>query len=182
MKTKWNLLLAVAIGGAFMAAAGTADAINLESWDNQINNPGRFKVLNDFGRAAVLDKETQLVWEQSPSTTSTFTWFGALSHCYTLEVGGRKGWRLPTIEELASLVNTSNSSPALPSGHPFTLKSAQEDSFYWSATTNASDSRSGDAWVVLLDNGVVGTAGKTGTGGTGRVWCVRGGQGIDGVQ
>ena len=175
MKTKWNLLLAVVIGGAFMAATGTADAINLESWDNQINNPGRFKVLNDFNGAAVLDRETQLVWQRSPDRDD-ISWFNALAHCYQKEVGRdtrRKGWRLPTIEELASLVDTSNSSPALPTGHPFTLTSAQENFHYWSATTNAS---SGLAWVVDLNlGGVFGTA-KTFTI---HVWCVRGGQGVD---
>jgi len=52
------------------------------SWDKQINNPGRFKVLNDFGGAAVYDRETGLVWEQSPETapnpTTTQTWLDAL--------------------------------------------------------------------------------------------------------
>ena len=189
MKTKWNLLLALMIGGGFMAAAGTADAINLESWDNQINNPGRFKVLNDFGGAAILDRETQLVWERSPDTTRR-DWFQALAHCYQREVGAnrlggrsRKGWRLATIEELASLIDPTIAppGPTLPVGHPFSNVQSSDcsvDSCYWSATTNA-DATVG-AWLVDLLSGDVGTFGKTFI--PLRAWCVRGGQGIDGVQ
>jgi hypothetical protein len=164
-----------------LAPLAAADSLTLRafpSWDDQINKPHRFKVLKQFNNAAVLDKETGLVWEQSPST-STFDWVNALAHCYPLELGGRKGWRPPTVEELASLVDTSNSSPTLPTGHPFTLTSAQEDGFYWSATTDASVTSR--AWVVSLGSGVVRSdfGAKTNTF---HVWCVRGGQGIDGVQ
>jgi len=134
----------------------------------------RFQLV--LGGAGVLDRETGLVWEQEPST-STFNWVVAPSHCYPLGVGGRKGWRLPTIEELASLVDTSNLSPALPSGHPFTLTSTQEDGFYWSATTDAFFT--GNAWGVNLDVGGVGSISKESPF---HVWCVRAGQGIDGVQ
>ena len=124
-----------------------------------------------LGGAAVLDKETGLVWEQSPDTT-TRTWLDAISsHCYTNEVGDRKGWRLPTVEELASLVDTAQSSPSLPSGHPF---SNVQSSWYWSATTNAGNTTV--AWVVHFSGGSVGGGFKTSNG---SVWCVRGGQGHD---
>jgi hypothetical protein len=180
MKTKWNLLLAVVIGGAFMAAAGTADAINLESWDNQINKPSRFKVLSDFGGEAVLDKETQLVWEQAPhgqlrmeEDPTTFTWLEAQESCNTRTVGGRKGWRLPGIQELASLFDPNNpgGNPDLPPGHPF---SNVQSSGYWSATTGAFGPSV--AWVVDFSNGGVFTDGKAATV---FVWCARGGQGVD---
>jgi len=157
-----------------LAAAGDRA---FPSWDKQINKPGRFKVLGDFAGAAVLDRETGLVWEQSPGTapnpTTTQTWLQPQASCNTRTVGGRKGWRLPTIQELASLVDPNNpgGNPDLPPGHPF---SNVQSSVYWSATTGAS--HSSFAWVVLLGDGDVGPDDKTSAF---HVWCVRGGQGVD---
>lgn len=150
-------------------------------WDTQVNKPGRFEVLSQFNGEAVFDQETGLVWEQSPDTTRR-TWFQALSHCYTKTVGGRKGWRLPTIEELTSLLDPNNpgGNPDLPPGHPFdNVQTPVESPEYWSATTEAIDAPF-DAWGVDFGNSIVIDLGKDGH--PGFVWCVRGGRGIDGVQ
>ena len=76
-------------------------------WDQVITN-NRFRVLSDFNAAAVLDRETGLVWEQSPDGVIQQTWFNAQSECNRKSVGGRRGWRLPTIQELAGLVDPNN--------------------------------------------------------------------------
>jgi len=146
------------------------------AWSQILPAADRFQLV--MGGAAVLDRETGLVWEKSPST-STFSWLAALFHCYAdLEVGGRRGWRPPTIEELASLVDPTQSDPALPTGHPFTPASALTNQTYWSATTN--HGLAGEALFVFLGAGHVGSFFKSNTV---FVWCVRGGQGIiDGVQ
>jgi hypothetical protein len=171
MNRFYSTLVAVVV---FVLFATSALADPGKTWEKKINGAGRFQVLNQFAKAAVFDKETGRVWERSPDT-STFDWFGALAHCYALEVGGRKGWRLPTIEELASLVDASQPAPTLPSGHPF---SNVQSSNYWSATTFADNT--GFAWSVFFDFGGVDLGGGK-TGAT-FVWYVRGGQGIDGVQ
>ena len=119
---------------------------------------------------AVLDKETGLVWEKSPDTTKR-DWYEACVHCYQREVGGRKGWRLPTVEELASLIDTTNTNPALPTGHPF---SNVQSSYYWSSSTTH---RYADvAWFVFFHNGFVNYREKFNDS---YVWCVRGGHGHD---
>jgi hypothetical protein len=102
-----------------MLFGGTAEAINLQSWDDQIPNPSnRFTVLSEFNNQAVLDRETQLVWERSP--TGPITWRNAIIHCFNMSLGGRKGYRLPTIEELTTLVDTRAGTPTfLPVGNPF---------------------------------------------------------------
>jgi len=82
----------------------SAEARPLPTWDKVINKPSRFKVLAKFNAEAVLDKETGLVWEKSPSTALVADWgvfyTGAVHVCYRKAVGGRMGWRLPTAEEL----------------------------------------------------------------------------------
>ena len=122
--------------------------------------------------AAVLDRETGLVWEKAPSTTG-FQWFSALSRCVQLNLGGRKGWRLPTIQDLASLFDSTQANPALPSGHPFTVPVG---SGYWSATTYVLNATS--AWFVVTNDGIVDSFSDKSNGSL-RAWCVRGGPGGD---
>src|SRR5207248_847106 len=113
-----------------------------QTWAIQINNANRFRVLAQFGNAAVLDQETGLVWHRSPSATklpwSSIQVETAAIYCNVRPVGNRLGWRLPTIKELASLVDPTQFQPSLPAGHPFILtpeqQSAQSGEF-WSATS-----------------------------------------------
>lgn len=156
-----------------------------QNWDKQLDatngegdgedegcNSDRFTCLWDD--RAVRDNETGLVWERAPFAADLY-WSDAISHCAEREVGGRKGWQLPLLEQLASLVDTSEiNSPGLPTGHPF-LNGEVLDGF-WSATTVADISAS--AWAVRVNDGFVGPNSKVA--GTSRAWCVRGGQSFDG--
>ena len=123
--------------------------------------------------AAVLDRETGLVWEQSPVTT-TDTWIGARRVWINKNLGGRKGWRLPSTPELASLVDpNATSSPFLPAGHPFT--NVQSAFFYWAATTNAVNPTT-VTWVVNFNDGDVTPGSKASSF---NVWCAHGGMDAD---
>lgn len=152
------------------------------SWDQKLQcdtqaTCPRFIVLANWNNAAVLDRETGLVWERTPGTlpgtaTPAVTWDVART-CIGKNVGARKGWRLPSILELTSLVDPSVPfpGPALPPGHPFTNV---QQAFYWSATTLAD--QSAFAWSVDFSDGGVSALTKT----TARlVWCVRGGGVLD---
>ncbi|OQZ04975.1 MAG: hypothetical protein B6D34_00035 [Candidatus Brocadia sp. UTAMX1] len=141
-----------------------------QSWDQKITKASkRFKVVLDG--AGVLDKETGLVWEKSPDT-STIAWPYAVAYAYNKNVGGRGGWRLPTVEELRTLIEPTQSNPALPSGHPFI--DVQSD-LYWSSTTDVNLSSYANG--VHFGDGNVSSLDKTGT--NFYVWCVRGGHGYD---
>ena len=146
MKTLYSILIAIVAFVMIVPLAAAADGH--PAWNNQIKGPGRFQVLSKFTNAAVFDKETGLVWEQSPNGVDTRTWLNAQIHCNQKTVGNRKGWRLPTIQELASLVEPGDppGGPDLPPGHPF---DNVQSSDYWSATTSAGDT--GSAWLVSLD-------------------------------
>ena len=153
-----------------------------DPWDKQINRPNRFTVLADFGGQAVLDRETEVVWERSPDTLQS-PWIQAQAQCNLKNVGNRRGWRLPTVQELASLVDPTVSSPGptLPAGHPFMNVRVIGDptnplssSAYWTATTWSVDPNV--AWEVEFQTGVVANINKTGFL---YIWCVRGGSGTD---
>jgi len=158
-----------------VAIAPLAMAGSFPTWSDQIRGSGRFKALIDFGNAAVLDKETGLVWERSPSA-ATFNQSSAILHCNQLTVGGRLGWRLPGAQELATLYDPGNAggNPDLPAGHPFAGVVSAE---YWSATYST-DFANSDAWIVDFSgaNGVVTHFLKSDTF---HAWCVRGGPGLD---
>lgn len=85
----------------------------------------------------VLDRLTGLVWTRSADLAGRWTrWEEAFRLVAELErarFAGRERWRLPTINEMESLVDASRHTPALPEGHPF--RDVREA--YWSSTTSA---------------------------------------------
>ena len=152
-----------------------AEAVDLRSWDQKIGDSWkRFIVLSEFSSEAVLDKESQLVWERMPVGPPLINFMGAFRDCASRAIGGRKGWRLPTIEELSSLVDPGRQFPALPSGHPFVLDATVGT--YWSSTTDSFFLGS-NALSIYIETGEMFSAAKV-TDHLGR-WCVRGGQGGD---
>jgi hypothetical protein len=163
------LLVALSFGHTIVSAAPPAKEDSLlgitQNWDKVLPAAQRFTVLAGFNNEAVRDNQTGLVWEKSPATT-TVVQNVATGTCINKTVGLQKGWRLPSIPELASLIDPSNSNPTLPTGHPFLNV---QPSLYWSASTFAEDQTA--AWHVGFDNGEVQTGPKAQTW---RAWCVRG--------
>jgi len=160
------------VAGPAQAASGVGPYYAMPAWDQTIATAVRFIVLTNMNSEAVLDRETGLVWERSPST-EPFIWLGMQSFCNNKVVGGRKGWRLPRVQELASLIDPTMTSPALPAGHPF--RNIEPYPYYWSANTY--DEFSGQsAWVVDFASGQTSTNTKVSFN---FAWCVRGGQGPD---
>ena len=174
------------ISAAFIAAAllagGTAFAGSLEpggapaptmktldqippTWSQLLPGAQRFELV--LGGEAVLDKETGLVWDAKPQVTPLL-WQDAQLYCTTKELHFRKGWRLPAIEELASLVDTSFSgSPKLTSGHPF----QNIISHYWSSSAADTDA----VWTVDFSSGAVEEIPHLEIS-PALTWCVRGGK------
>jgi hypothetical protein len=159
-----------ALFGAMVAAP--VHAVDLRSWDRKFDVASeRFQVLAAFNGEAVLDKETQLVWERAPHTTPR-TWRDANRNCsISKTVGNRRGWRLPFLYELNTLVNPSPpvGQARLPVGHPFEDISGA----FWTATT---DGEGGAYTVYFSGNSTYTDAGLTLTF---RTWCVRAAGGPD---
>ncbi|HZE89151.1 MAG TPA: DUF1566 domain-containing protein [Verrucomicrobiae bacterium] len=174
-RTGWLTLAAfvATMASALPAAApGTTERIAArpQPWDRLIPASKRFKPALDG--TAVLDRETGLVWELAPDT-APISWVAAPFVCLGKTVGGRKGWRLPAVEELMSLIEPAAAIPSLPPGHPFT--GIQPD-VYWTATSVAGVA--GEAYGVSLADGSLFDQPKSTLS---RFWCVRGGFGHDGM-
>lgn len=118
---------------------------------------------------AVLDRETGLVWQQTPfSVGYKRDWLNAFDLCGTSETGGRRGWRLPTLEEMSTLFLNTSPFPGLPDGNPFDHAILLTDTrVFWTRTEWGSGAiafvfgapTGGYVYSDKIDNN--------------RVWCVR---------
>ena len=115
----------------------------------------------------VLDKQTGLIWMMLPEFTIR-EWRDAMVFCYQLNLDGTRGWRLPTVEELATLLEP------LPELHPI---SYHPNGHYWTSTTYALNNDY--AWYVHLSDDEVDYQAKSFIFGA-YALCVRGGHGHDG--
>jgi hypothetical protein len=144
---------------------GEADGYTMR-WDANKPSASRFTVLAEFGGAAVRDNNTGLVWEQTPSMV--LDWTGARFQCLNKAVpavGGTRGWRLPSVTELTSLIDPSLAPPYVPTQFTGVLLGN-----YWSSTTIA-DGGSVNKFSVSFQDGFAGSTSKSTTN---NVWCVRG--------
>ncbi len=111
----------------------------------------------------VRDNETGLIWEvkqkndgvknyDNPSDAdNTYTWDESsqkfINALNAAHFGGFSDWRLPSLVELKTIVDSKRTRPSINTGYfPNT-----QSSFYWSSTTH--DSRSYDAWGAFFDLG-----------------------------
>jgi hypothetical protein len=115
--------------------------------------------------AAVKDLQTGFTWEQSPDFSYS-VWTEAIVRCQGKTVGGQSGWRLPSIKELSTLIDSSQKDPALPLGHPF---GNNKSSIFWSSTPSETDDMV--SWHVSFFTGEVVTDQKSQTR---RAWCMLG--------
>ncbi len=124
----------------------------------------RFSLQSDV----IHDRLTGLVWARHCDLSrGPVDWQQALNAVQKANkegLGGIHDWRLPNINELASLVDCSAHSPALSQDHPFT---GMQDG-YWSSTTSFFETDW--AWVLYLDKGACGVGYKSGK--TFYVWPV----------
>ena len=122
------------------------------------------------GDVAVLDRETGLVWQRIPSILPASSWVMARNICRGLFLG-RDGWRLPSEEELSSLISAGT-------GHPFSFTLS---TFFWTATT--SPENTAVAYGVSFTNSSLSGSSYpfVKTDNTRLRWCVRGGATEDGL-
>jgi hypothetical protein len=131
------------------------------------------------GQRVVQDLRTGLVWKQCmqgrsgatcAGVESALNWSQALSAGANEIFAGQSDWRLPSINELRSLVESGCYGPAINT----TAFPGSSSGLTWSSTTLTASGAS--AWVVLFFDGSSGASGKSSGQ---RVRLVRGGLRLD---
>ena len=91
---------------------------------------------------------TNLLWEDTPHVREAkLTYPRAKIYCSELHLGDFNDWRLPTIQELLTIIDYRRTSPALIKAFNY----VEDESFYWSQTVVADES---DAfWGVNFKRG-----------------------------
>lgn len=141
------------------------------AWNRKLSPAGtdacateRFDCVLQFN-AGVHDRQTGLVWERAPDGVA-MRWQEAFDYCAALVLPIERGWRLPALPELLSLLEQSN----LPPGHPFDGVDATGQ--FWTSTAPASEPNM--AYTVDFMTGSNAPAYRMELR---RAWCVRGAEG-----
>jgi uncharacterized protein DUF1566 len=108
----------------------------------------------------VRDNYTGLVWQQDASA-ATMAWADAAGYCAGLTTGGHI-WRLPSIRELATLVDEAQVAPSINrTMFPNTKYGSRSDNWYWASHRAAGNATA--AWAINFDDGFTGfNAGASG--------------------
>ncbi|MFC1642878.1 DUF1566 domain-containing protein [Myxococcota bacterium] len=115
--------------------------------------PNHYTALSDDD---VRDNYTRLVWQRNgkPLGDQMVSWQEAVSYCDDLTLGGQASWRLPSIRELATLVNEARVAQAINEEmFPNTQGKARSNNWYW-ASHQARNSSA--AWGINFDDGFTG--------------------------
>ncbi len=175
----------VPVSGPVHAAPGgvftIVDEYYIPAWTGQ-----RF---TDNGNGTVTDNLTTMIWLKNgncadlagTNSSGKATWETALAAANALANGTcgltdgsvAGDWRMSNVNELTSLMDLTQSNPALPNGHPFTASlSLYPQSSYWTSTSFLAGSSF--AFTVSSDTGQANVKNKANT--LESTWPVRGGQ------
>ncbi|MEA3469367.1 MAG: DUF1566 domain-containing protein [Thermodesulfobacteriota bacterium] len=100
----------------------------------------------DHSNGTVTDNSSGLMWQSTESIPQT--WQQAIIYAQSLELAGFNDWRLPNIKELASLIDSTRSNPAINTDF---FPGCRPDA-YWSSTQYAQ--KPGFAWYVDFKYGL----------------------------
>ncbi len=106
-------------------------------------------ILGTFVSAGMVkDLRTGLMWEDSYHSKETkITHPRAVVYCRELKLGGYDDWRLPTIQELLSIVDYSKEEPAILG----VFDNVDDEGFYWTSTLVAGEDD--EYWGVNFKHG-----------------------------
>ncbi len=107
------------------------------------------EIIRDDNNQVVFDTTSKLMWQDDNDvilTSTKKTWENAIAYCESLNNVSYTDWRLPNINELYTIINFTNSSPAMNSKFIQTSNSK-----YWTSTSYKYDLS--NAWHIDFTNG-----------------------------
>ncbi len=105
----------------------------------------------------VIDNNTKLIWQDNlDAKTIKKTWDEAKNYCEDLTLADSSKWRLPTIDELKTILDLSKKKLVINDNFSNTASSV-----YWSSTLNESNPNL--AWNINFFNGKISYFYKTGS-------------------
>ena len=128
----------------------SGQTIKYEDFDDGDYQAGvEFNYDRDNSKEIVIDYVTNLEWQDNKNLKNIRrNWSDAKDYCDKLDFGGFTDWRLPTREELYSIIDFSRANSAYSS--IFTNSSSD---YYWTSTTYLKDNDK--AWIVYFYNGML---------------------------
>ena len=149
-----KLIKTVLLISAFAVAA----IANAQTCDDSITPTTPDNRFSDNGDGTVTDKTTNLIWMRCAlgqtwdgstctGSATTYTWQQALQEAEGYTFAGSSGWRVPSIKELASIVELSCYNPAI---NQEVFPHTPSD-WFWTASPYAPNSY--DAWIVSFGYG-----------------------------
>ncbi|MCC5813499.1 MAG: DUF1566 domain-containing protein [Leptospira sp.] len=153
---------------ALKTGAGAIGGYTLNANEDGSTQLGVARSYTDNSNGTVTDNATGMVWQKCSrgqendgtcsGTATTASWAVAGTYCSELELAGESNWRLPSRQELETLVDYGKTTqPRIDT----TVFPATVSDRYWSATTNALNTS--NAWSARFSTGLIISVGKTST-------------------
>ncbi len=100
-----------------------------------------------FAGQTIYDKTTSLVWQDSKDNTKlSITYPQAQEYCSKLVIGKYSDFRIPTMDELQTIIDYKNYDPAIIKGFEYVSNEA-----YWTTTPFADDEKI--VWLIHFKKG-----------------------------
>ena len=113
--------------------------------------PRSFEIHGSGSEQTVYDTILGLEWQQTIPTTG-YTWANAVSYCNGLTYAGYDDWRLPTPNELFSMMNNSTYGPATYTDY---FTDTSNDVYYWTSKQYSGDTSK--SWLISIRWGYTST-------------------------
>jgi hypothetical protein len=116
----------------------------------------------------VQDNYTGLIWQRTGNSSGLISWDQAVTYCSSLTIGGNT-WRLPSVRELATLVDEAQVAPAINrTMFPSTQYGARSNNWYWASHAQRNSTTAW--WGLNYDDGFTGF--NAGASGAWNYWTV----------